>query len=229
VPRTALVALAAAAVLSSAGCAAGLLPPSRTDLGSTVITDGGQLASGFRFSTGVHLASATLRRDVPLDVGAGYVFERFGAASSSGEAVSRRAGGPGDVNGADGADIDHADAHGGYLEVAHTVDRGRGHRAWLGARGELLARQTPDGRHATAGAFGRVAWEVFSTGQGGGTFSSGCGGGAGFARGAVGLGLFVESGAQWTAEQSTAFVATAGLSLRLPLLGGFIFDLCPSC
>ena len=35
------------------------------------------MQSGLRFSTGAHLASGTMRRDFPVDVGAGYVYERL--------------------------------------------------------------------------------------------------------------------------------------------------------
>ena len=62
---------------------AGALPPSRTDFGTTVISGEGEMQSGFRFSTGAHLASGTTRRDFPVDVGAGYVYERLARPPAS--------------------------------------------------------------------------------------------------------------------------------------------------
>ena len=226
VSRSALVALA----LLGSGCAAGALPPSRTDVGSTMIAGSGHMASGLRLTTGAHLASGTVNRDIPLDVGAGYVYERMGHPTTSGPAASQSLAltGAGSTGRSKPLD-DHVDAHGAYLEVAHVIGRSQAHRSWLGARGEVLLRQSPEGRRPAAGAYARAAWELFAPRQGAGGFTSECGGGAGVAYGSLGLGLFVESGAQWTEDLGTAFVATAGLSVRLPFLAGFAFDLCPRC
>jgi hypothetical protein len=199
---------------------AGVLPPSRTDVGTTLIVQDGEMASGVRFSTGAHLASGSTRRDVPLDVGAGYVFERVEAAPGQ-EAMTLDAG--------DRTAGPRVDAHGVYVEAAHVIARARGHRSWLGARGEVLSWQTAEGRQVSAGGYARLAWELFGPSEGGGTFTSRCGGGAGFSYGSAGLGLFVESGVEWREEAEAAFVATAGLSVRLPIIGGFAFDLCPRC
>lgn len=222
-----LAGLCLAGLASLGGCAAGVVPPSRTDIATTVIADGGQLTSGLRFSTGAHLASGVLRRDFPVDVGAGYVYERFEAVGSP-EGVAMRQTAPSPSGEALTTRVD--DAHGGYLEASHVVDRGRAHRTWLGVRGEVLGRQTDDGRRAEVGGYARVAWEIYASGEGSGAFADGCGGGAGFSHGTSAIGLFVESGAQWVdEEEGAAFVAMAGLSVRLPLFGGFVFNLCPKC
>lgn len=206
---------------------AGVIPPSRTDVATTVIADRGQVTSGLRFSTGAHLASGVLRRDFPVDVGVGYVYERFESAPSP-EAVAMRQTEPPTSGDAGARRID--DAHGGYLEASHVVDRGQAHRTWLGVRGEVLGRQTDDGRRAEVGGYARLAWEIYASGEGAGSWSDRCGGGAGFSHGTSALGLFVESGAQWVGdEEGAAFVAMAGLSVRLPLFGGFVFNLCPKC
>jgi hypothetical protein len=186
-----------------------------------MIAQDGRMVSGFRVSTGAHLASGFKRRDIPFDVGAGYVFERIDADVAPEELAMSANGGE--------TPTDHVDAHGAYVEAAHVLSRGSAHRSWLGARGEVLTRETADGRRVSAGAHARLAWELFGPSEGGGTFTTRCGGGAGFAYGSAGIGLFVESGAQWIEEEETAFVATAGLTLRLPLIGGFAFDLCPRC
>lgn len=227
-----LVALPAM-ILVQAGCVAGVLPPSRTDVGGTVIANGGRVASGLRVATGAHVASASLTHDTSFDVGAGYVYERIGDELSAGAAPQ----GPGlGLSSAPGAGmIDPAaphpfmEAHGGYFDVGHTLERGRSHRSWLGARGEVLARKTPDGTRAAAGAYGRAAWELYSPHEGVGASAEGCAVGAGYARGTVGLGLYVEAGAQWSEDQETALVATAGLTVRLPLLAGFVVSFCPGC
>jgi hypothetical protein len=226
--RLALIALALAPSLT-AGCVAGALPPSRTDVGELAIAGGGRLASGLRVATGAHWASGAMSRDTSLDVGGGYVYQRIAADDlgppdlAAGAATSVRGPVDGEMRPAR-----YVEWHGGYLEVAHTIERSGAHRSWLGARGELLL-QAPDARRATVGGYARAAWELFSPREGAGVFAEGCGGGAGVAHGTLGLGVYVESGAQWSEDQGTAFVATAGLSLRLPFVAGFAFDLCPHC
>ncbi len=206
---------------------AGALPPSRTDIGTTIIAAEGEMSSGFRFSTGAHLASGVTRRDFPVDVGAGYVYERLARSPESSESRDLSAGDRmGETRAAAGTD----DLHGGYLDVAYTISRGRGHRSWLGARGELLMRNGLDEDSRVAGAYARVAWELFKPSHGlFGGFSDGFNGGVGVSSGSAGLGLFLEAGAQRGEDDQSAFVATAGLSVRLPFLAGVFFDLCPRC
>ncbi len=226
------IALVAFTLSVHAGCVAGVLPPSRTEIGSTVIAAGGEMSSGYRFATGAHLASGTTRRDVSFDVGAGYVFERVGRSPLSGSpagSTSLALSAPGAESIAPAEPADHVDAHGGYLEVARTLARGSGHRTWLGVRGEVLVREGPDGRRASTGVYARAAWEMFSPSAGAGGFSSSCGGGAGVTYGSSALGVFIEGGTQRTVDDEAAFVATAGLTLRLPFVAGFAFDVCPSC
>jgi len=215
----------------TAGCVAGALPPSKTDVGELAIAGGGRLASGLRVATGVHWASGSMRRDTSFDVGGGYIYQRIAAddAAAGGSAASERDGErAGGLISEDMRPAEYVEWHGGYLEVAHTIDRGGAHRSWLGARGELML-QAPDARRATVGAYARAAWELFSPHEGVGAFADGCVGGAGVAHGTLGLGVYVESGAQWSEDQGTALVATAGLSIRLPFVAGFVFDLCPGC
>src|SRR5688500_18515944 len=121
-PSPGLAAVLVAAAASHVGCAAvaGVVPPSRTEIGSTVIADGASPTTGFRFATGAHLASGQTRRDAKIDVGAGYVFERIGAPVSP------------EVDGgthyAAAEPIDHVDAHGAYVDVAHALESGHSHR-----------------------------------------------------------------------------------------------------
>jgi hypothetical protein len=233
VSRLALVSLVLALVLDSACVAAGALPPSRTDVGTTVIAGDGEMSSGFRVATGAHLASASVRRDFPVDVGAGYVYERL--ARSHGSPTSREtremAAGDGSIaTPTDVVDAGPRNVHGGYLEVAYTISRSHSHRSWLGARGELLIEDGLAENSRSTGLYARVAWELFAPSPsvfGGST--SGTAGGVGVAHGTAGLGLFVEAGAQRSEEDRSAFVATAGVSVRMPFLAGFFFDLCPRC
>lgn len=220
--------LSLALVLQTGCLMAGALPPSRTDIGTTVIAGDGQMHSGLRFSTGAHLASGTTRADFPVDVGAGYVYERLARPPATADRDPAANG----LSSAPMTDLDDArDLHGGYLDAAYTFSRGAGHRSWIGARGELLFRAAPDVDTRVAGVYARAAWELYKPGQGGfgGFTSRGFGGGVGVSHGTAGLGIFLEAGAQRGEGDQSAFVATAGLSVRLPFLAGLFFDLCPKC
>jgi hypothetical protein len=221
--------LLAPVLILQTGClVAGALPPSRTDIGTTVIAGDGEMESGIRFSTGAHLASGTTRVDFPVDIGAGYVYERLARPPAS----AVRDGAASHVSSAPMTDLDDArDLHGGYLDAAYTFSRGAGHRSWIGARGELLFRAAPDVDTRVAGVYARAAWELYKPGEGGfgGFTSRGVGGGVGVSHGTAGLGLFLEAGARRGEGDESAFVATAGLSVRLPFLAGLFFDLCPKC
>ena len=59
-----------------------------------------------------------------------------------------------------------------------------------------------------------------------GADGAGCGFVAGIAHGIAGAGLFVESGARVAPDGTTSFIATAGVSLRLPAVLGIAVDLC---
>lgn len=209
-------------VLAASGCVGGALPPSRTDVGSTVVAGRGGPAHGLRVTTGAHTASATTRGDVGLDVGGGYVFEEL-APSAEGEHVARVDGPP-----TTGAPPAARRAHGGYLEVGRTLRQGDRNRIWLGVRSEILVPEDqPSGLHHTVAV--RAAWEVYATGAGGGGFSDRCGGGAGYAHGQVGVGLYVDSGVRTGRGGESAIVATAGVTVRLPFVAGFAFSLCNGC
>lgn len=208
-------------VVTTGGCIAGIVPPTRSEIGSTVITDSGQPRSGVRVASGVHLASGTLNRDQDIDVGIGYVYERQSAPAETSVALSAMP--PAEQ----GAPV--VDGHGLYIEVAHAIDRQRSRRGWLAARAELLRQASSDGARDIGGVYGRASWELFGAGEGGGSASDACTIGAGFARGTYAVGLFLESGVRMVEDRGTAFVATAGLTMRLPMFGGFAVNLCPRC
>lgn len=213
-PSLASFVLVAAAAQTGCAAIAGVVPPSRTEVGSTVIADGNNPTTGFRFATGAHLASGQTRRNAKWDVGAGYVFERLGAPPAAEmDAPAYH------DSGADSSD--HIDAHGGYVDVAHALESSHSHRSWLGMRGETLVQSAPDGRRLVNGAYARFAWELYGTGQGAGATSDNKGMGVGFAYGSWALGLYAESGYRFVEHEQPAFVAMGGLSLRLPVFGGF--------
>src|SRR5687767_4585404 len=134
--RTALLVVVATQV----ACAAGILLPSRTEVGSTVIAAGAAPQSGVRFATGAHLASGQTARDRDVDIGAGVVYERLAApVAGSGESA------PGGMAEPGGEPPEFIDARGSYLDVAGVLQRGRSHRTWIGARTELLVQEGPEG------------------------------------------------------------------------------------
>jgi hypothetical protein len=212
--RSALLLL----ILLDSACAAGVLPPSRTEIGSTVIAGSGQVQNGLRVATGAHLASGQTARDGNIDLGAGFVYERLGAAAAS-EARVRGAAPP-----EEGAPT-FIEASGSYADAAAVLQRGRWHRTWIGARTELMRQRGAEGGRAVGASFARIAWETYAPVHGSGSFSDGSGAfGAGFAHGAFAMGLFVESGVRYAEGERPAFVAIGGMSLRMPWLGGFVFD-----
>jgi len=198
------------------GCVAGVLPPSRTDIG-TAMEQGasGEVRTGVRASTGMHWASATLNEEEAYDVGVGYVYEQLEAAGGDiSQPSSQHA-------------SDSVNRQGAYISAAHLLSNNpkENYRTWLGVRAEYLHAAEDDGG-ATFGVLARGTWEIFGAGQGSGGFSDSCGGAAGFAYGTTAIGLYLEGGARRNGESEASFVATAGVSMRLPLLGGFAFNLC---
>lgn len=219
--RAALFAFPVA--LAAAGCAAGVLPPSRSEVATTVIAGAGRPEHGVRFATGAHLASGQTARDARFDLGAGFIYERLAAPPPGSEA---RALGGEPMSAGD--EPPATDARGSYLEVAGAIQRGPFHRTWIGARTELLRQESAAGKRAIGATVARLAWEAHAPVRAVGS-SSGSDGtfGAGFAYGAVGLGLFVESGVRYAEGERPAFVALGGVSLRMPWLGGFVIDPTP--
>ncbi len=198
-------------------CVAGVLPPSRSDIGTTIQQPDGELRTGLRISTGAHLASATLNKEEPYDVGIGYVYER---AEASGKDVTMKAPVEGGAQGA-------RTSQGVYLSAAHllSLNLKEHHRTWLGMRAEYLHASEEDGGPSVS-LLARGTWEIFGVGEGAGGFSDSCGGGAGFAYGTTALGVFLEGGARRSLEGEASVVATAGISVRLPFLGGLAYNVC---
>lgn len=176
----------------------------------------GELRTGVRMSAGAHLASGTLNTAQEYDVGVGYIYESV-------EAGGRDIGDSATELGT-GAQI----SHGGYLSVARLVSNQlrENHRTWLEVRAEYL-RSSEAGSRDSVGILARATWEIFGAGEGGGGFSDDCGGAAGYAIGTTALGLYIEGGPRRSFGNKGSFSATAGVSVRLPFLFGFAYNLCP--
>ncbi|MCP4449076.1 MAG: hypothetical protein GY811_27635 [Myxococcales bacterium] len=196
-------------------CFAGALPPSRSDIGTTMVLPRGEMQTGIRMSAGAHLASATLNEKQDYDVGVGYVYERV---EESGRDITQKMsappGGP-------------RTSYGAYISAAKILSNNlrENHRTWLGVRAEFLNTADIDGGDSVS-LLARGTWEIFGAGEGGGGFSDPCGGGAGYAYGTSAIGLYLEAGARRSLENEASFAATAGLSVRLPSLIGFVYNLC---
>jgi hypothetical protein len=215
--RPAFLLLIVFAIAGSA-CAAGALPPSRTDVGTMVAKPTGEIQTGFRVSTGAHWASATHDKLVDYDVGAGYVYER--SEASGGDITDKHTSG-------DAPDTSNV-AHGGYLSLERVLSRSlrNKQRTWLGMRVEYLDGK--DDSKSSISALARINWEVFGHVEGAGASDTNCGGAFGIGYGTAAVGFYGEAGARRSLEGDASFVATLGLSIRLPFLAGVVFDLCPN-
>tara|TARA_R110002096_G_scaffold143328_5_gene299447 strand:- start:103602 stop:104252 length:651 start_codon:yes stop_codon:yes gene_type:complete len=209
-----LVAIAVLCLGSSA-CIAGALPPTRSDIGTTLQQPNGEVRTGVRMSTGAHYASATLNAEQDYDIGVGYVYERVDESGRDiGDTKTASASGP-------------RTSQGAYVSVARLLTNNlrEHHRTWLGVKAEYLHASADDGGDSVS-ILARGTWEIFGAGEGGGGYSDDCGGGAGYAYGTTALGLFAEAGARRSLDNEASFAATAGVSVRLPFLFGFAYNLC---
>lgn len=199
----------------ASACVAGALPPTRSDIGTTLQQPNGETRTGIRMSTGAHYASGTLNEEQDYDIGIGYVYERVD--ESAGDITSKSA-------------MDAAGprtSQGAYVSVARLMANNlrENHRTWLGVKAEYLHASEADGGDSIS-VLARGTWEIFGAGEGGGGYSEDCGGGAGYAYGTTALGLFLEGGARRSLDNEASFAATAGVSVRLPFLFGFAYNLC---
>jgi hypothetical protein len=113
---------------------------------------------------------------------------------------------------------DGATVAGGYAEGALFVLREGSKRVSVGVRAEV--RDTALGMAVATKA--RLEAEVVSPGAGSFEGQDRCGVVAGVYQGSPGVGLYAEAGPAWTPE-GAAFVASAGVSVRIPsALGVYI-------
>lgn len=151
-----------------------------------------------RVSGGAHLASGTLRHDQPFDVGAGAFYEW-------------------DDNG--------ERAKGAYADAAVFIDRGARTRTSLGIRGEV--RHDPTMGYGTAAKL-RIDHEIYKKALGEYSGHDRCGVIFGGARGTGAAGIYVEAGPAFLPGDQRAFVATVGVTLRIPATLGLLVGI-PGC
>lgn len=220
-----MLRLTAVIALTHTACVAGALPPSKTDVGSFAATDGGDVGPGLRLASGAHVASGA-DRPIPIDVGAGYVYEQAGAAeerASASAPVRTAAGEPEPEVAGEVA----ARRHGAYLEVSRTIRERGSDRAWAGARAEALwPEAAPEGSPPILGLSGRISWELFgrAVGAGGVADSQTAAGGAAY--GTAGIGFYSEVGYRRTPDGRRGVLVSAGISVRLPFLAGVAVSSC---
>lgn len=188
--------------LCMSGCFAMGLPPSRTEVGAVTNSGSEVEHTTLRVASGIHSASATKSPDVTADFGVGYLFEM---KESDSEMESTR-----------------ESTHGAYFEASKRLQIDGTYRTWLGLRTEALRRD----QSTSLGVSARVGWEVFSSADGyESKVTDGCGVAVSSAYGSIGVGVYAETGVR-RSSSGTEFVASTGLSLRLPTLYGAVFDPC---
>jgi hypothetical protein len=192
-PMLAMLRLAVLALLG--GCFPYGLPPLKGELGATTQTN---RSTAGRVAGGAHLASGTLRRDQPFDIGAGAFYEW--------DEIGTR-------------------AKGAYGDVALFVDRGARTRTSLGLRGELRYDEMS---RAGMGAKLRIDHEIYGATTAPYSGADGCSMIVGGAHGTGAIGLYVEAGSAWMPDTDRAFVATAGITVRIPATAGLIIGI-PGC
>jgi hypothetical protein len=143
--------------------------------------------SSLHAAAGTHLASGTMTDRQKFDVGAGWTFEKTKDTTSNGV----------------------------YLDTSWFIDRASFSRTSVGTRGEV--RWLGDGAKAYAAKL-RIDAELFSAGANKFDSEDKCGSSSGTHYGTTAIGVFVEAGRVWAPEMSggDAWVATAGITLRLP-------------
>ena len=204
------------ALVLNLGACAGVLPPSRTDVGTVLAKPNGEMLTGVRFSSGVQSASAIASQDTEYDLGVGYVYERL--ESSGSDITSKHVEGQGARDQV---------SHGTYVSIDRVLSRNKQYhqRTWLGMRGEYMRSRHGDGGDMLS-LLARLNWEVHGKAVGAGAEATNCGFISAMSYGTIGLGFFAEAGARRSFEGEATFVASLGLSLRLPFLAGMGFGLC---
>lgn len=166
--------------------------PLKIDLGASGVNTDQGYARGISAAVGIHWASLS-PTPTRLDIGLGV----FGALLAT----------PVDPAMMESSGI----AYGGaYLEGGYALAAGSFWRTWATARGEYVGSTAFGNTDSGFGAAGRLSAELFTSGVGlepRGLFV-----------GAYAIGLYVEAGGRDMADGVSAFQATAGLTLRTPLV-----------
>ena len=191
------------------GCAAAMVgaPPARVDVGSVTTARQGVMSHGVRGSAGIHWASATTSHNVPFDIGAGAVYERFYPDAALLEPVAEKSAME-ELN-------PPVERYGGYLEGSWRLSGKGSQRAWIGGRAEMMG--TSSGKPTSLSLVGRVSWELYGNGTAAAAETKLDKGLAMFAStGTIGLGAYLESGLRHSMDGDDELIVTAGLSVRVP-------------
>jgi len=175
------------------GCFPYVLPPGQLEVG---LARDGKWGQGTiaHATAGIHTASIPTLVDKPMDFGVGYGADFFGARHGRNSEVR---------------------VHGPYAEASRFVFRRPNVRVSVGLRGEMLIK---DGELGW-GALARSGAELFHEHSvPAGPWPCEVHGGSG----ALGFGVYVESGYQQLPWAGHAFIATAGFTFRWPFAYGVI-------
>lgn len=146
--------------------------------------------SALHAAVGTHIASASLKGNDRFDIGGGWTMEKTKDAMSNGL----------------------------YVDTSWFIDRARMSRTSVGVRGELRTIGDEYGGAAKL----RIDTELFTSGVSKFDSDDRCGSSVGTFYGTTAIGVFVEAGRAWAPEMAggDAWVATAGVTVRLPMAAG---------
>jgi hypothetical protein len=167
-----------------------IMMPLKIDIGAAGADTMRGFAPGIAAAVGIHWASLS-PRPTDTDVGIGV----FGGLLAA----------PDVMNESNGV------AYGGlYLEVGHTLAKGKVWRTWASGRGEYLGSSAFGEEHAGFGATGRLSAELYVHGVGIEP--------RGLFLGTYALGVYVEAGARDVADGLGTLHTSAGITIRTPLV-----------
>ncbi len=204
--RLALLVASITLAGSSAHAGSGglFVPPAEVDIGvgAPVGPAVETVGPSTEILAGLHWASLAWK-PTRLDVGIGYV----GSFRTIDRTALRAARETGTM--ATGLD-DTLRIHGGYLQIATTLQNHRHWRTWFAARGELLRAYDGEAPIPALGGALRIATELYGSGAGGGN--------KGFIVGTIGIGVYAEVTYRDVPAELGPHGFTTGLSVRLPLI-----------
>lgn len=153
-----------------------------------------------QLAVGLHTASGPAVTAKPIDIGVGYVATVYEGQPQRGR------------------------SHGIYLELDRFLWQGAVARVSAGGRTVMLI----DGNGMGIGAHGRLDAELYRRMNGPGESETRCGSSTYWASGTGGFGLYTEVGGERLPGGPSAFLWTAGFTLRTPALVGLLFFV-PGC
>jgi len=187
------------------------VPPAKFDFGYLTFATADGTYRGAQWMVGLNWATIYPKR-TRLDVGVGYVgavFQNPFATTATHPTQPPVMAPTKDVKGGVSV-VPEPDPtialNGGYLELSTRVASGSHWRTWLSGRGELLSVDG-DGSLGTAARVSTEVWSGVMAGDRGGLVV-----------GVLSLGLWVEASARELGNRGVVTAASAGMSVRIPLL-----------